>query len=142
MARHHKVAAQLGLWEVLEIFQLSILLFFCALLGSFLISLPFTELDKAIDHIKDNDTLFMFSKIAETFLQLFVTAVVYFYIEKLVYQFPSISDKLSKRYVAWTGANYAVHIVLILILIEMNQSLVNGVHTIATRMQINGGGSH
>ena len=129
----------IGVLEIIEIFQLCFILFFCAMLGSFILTLIFTEFDKAVDHYEEEDpTSFTVIKFVETFIQLFLTAVFYFYIEKIIYIFPSLAKKLNSKYESFKVAGYVIHIVLILVLIEMNQSLVNNIHFIAKKINITG----
>ena len=124
-----------GALEILEIVQLGTLLFFLAIFASFIISIVFTEFDNALDKMEDKN-LETFWKFVEVYLQLIVTAIAYFYIEKIVYIFPSVSSKLSKNYPAYKSTNYVIHIVLIILLIEMNESLVDSLHFISKKVNI------
>lgn len=126
----------LGGLEVLEIIQVGTIMFMFAMLGAFVLSLIFTEIDKLIDK-QENEGLYTTYKFIETYVQLLLTAILYFYIEQIAYLFPSIANMFSKTYPAYKSINYAVHILLILILIEMNPSLVDGVHFIQKKLHIN-----
>lgn len=133
-----KRSQKIGMPEIVEIFQYSFILFIVSMIASFLISTVFTELDKAVDKALDDDhtNTYISVKFFETFLQLFVTAVVYFYVEKTVYLFPSIASKLYRSYESWKSISYVIHIVLIVTLIEMNSSLVSGLHFIAKTLTV------
>lgn len=128
-----------GRLEILEIIQIGTILFVSAAVVGFLFSLLFTELDKVIEKKVPEDyekTKFAI-KFVELFVQLLVTAVAYFYLEKFIYIFPSISKKINKNYVSYKSVNYVIHIVLIVLLLELNHSLVENVHYISKEMQIN-----
>lgn len=124
-----------GSLEIIEIIQIGTLLFFFAIFASFIISLIFTEFDKAIDKIED-DNWKTICKFIELYIQLIVTAIAYFYIEKLIYIFPSFASKINKNYPTFKSTNYVIHIVLIILLIEMNESLVSGLHYVSNRVNI------
>jgi hypothetical protein len=130
----------LGLYDTVEIFQLSFILFLCALLGAFIITSIFTEIDDVLETIKIKHNIsysgFVILKFIETFIQLAFTAVFYYYIEKTIYFFPSLANKLNHKHVANKSANFAIHIVLIVMLLEMNSSLINGLHFIANYITI------
>lgn len=148
--------------EIIEILQLSVILFFCSLFASFVISSIFTKIDEAVDKIEDSDsrkTAIFFV----TFFQLFVTAVAYFLIDTLLskitpwidiygtYQYSKLKKKCitpldfeskwctkpKKRSLKQLGTvDYGIHIVLIILLVEMNSSLKKNLHEIACIMSM------
>lgn len=132
-----KHVSRFGYLEVIEIIQIGTILFLFAMLGSFVISLIFTEIDKKVDEIDDGGTktLVIFT---ETYIQLLITAIAYFYIEKIIYWFPSIASILNRRYETYKSVNYVIHIILIIVLIEMNASLQKGVHYLQHKLNVNG----
>ena len=122
-----------GGYEIIEILQLSVIFFLCSLLASFIINLIFGSIDKSINKREGDKSVIIF---VETFFQLVITAIAYFYIEKIIYLFPSIASKLNKNYESFKSANYAIHIVLIILLVELNSSLKNGIHYISSKIDI------
>lgn len=124
-----------GTLEIVEIIQIGTILYFLALGASFLISITFTEFDKTLDKI-ESENWRTWWKFVEVYIQLLVTAIAYFYIEKVIYMFPSLSNKLNKNYPSYKSTNYVIHIVLIILLIEMNESLVDGLHFISKKLNI------
>lgn len=153
--------------KILEIVQLCLVLFGLALFSSFLISNFFTwVVDPKIQEIENSNernTAIVFS----TFFELVVTAIAYFLIDSLLYRITpwidwfdlftwnksvnkckvgpnSIKSKLkcdtkpTKRNLKQLETvDYAVHIVLIIMLIEMNSSLNKNLHKISCMMTLN-----
>lgn len=128
---------KIGGLEILEIIQVGTIYFLFALLGAFLLSLVFTEIDKLIEK-QTNEGAYTTYKFIETYFQLIFTAILYFYIEKTIYFFPSIVKLFSKSYESYSSINYAIHVLLIITIIEMNPSLVKGIHFIQQKLDING----
>ena len=122
---------------ILEIFQISLILFISALIASFIMSNIFTKLDTVIDENLDYDsTGYTITKFTEVFLQLFLTTILYFYLEEMLYYIPSISSFIKSSYTPYKTAKYAIHIVMIVVLVELNTSLKHGIHYLADKIMI------
>ena len=133
----HSILEKYGLYEVVEIFQIGTILFLTAIIVSFVTSCIFTEIDKKIDEI-ENEHLKTPVKFFETYLQLIIISISYFYVEKIIYIFPSLANQINKNYKTFKSANYVIHIILIIVLIETNSSMVKGIHFMADKLNING----
>lgn len=127
--------------NLLEILQICVILFLIALFVSFVLTNIFTKIDDEIAKIQDKDTK-NFCIILITFIQLCLTTVIYFYVEKYLHHIKLwkslIKDlKHTKMYIADLDTfKYATHIVLIIVLIEMNSSLTYNLHEIANILLI------
>ena len=119
---------------VLEMFQLSLTLFLIALFVSFILSNLFNLLDKEMKKSKEDGTLnksqYTVLKTVEVFIQLFVVVIAYFYIEKFLYLIPSLAGWIKEAYKSFRTARHAIHIIMIVILIEFNSSLQYNIHEV------------
>ena len=135
-----KKHAQYGFLTVLEIFQLSLTLFLTAILVSFGFSNLFYLLDKEMDKARQKGDLtdngYHIAKAAEVFLQLFMIVVAYYYIEVFLYKIPSVAGWLKDAYQSFKTARHAIHIVMIVILIEFNSSLQHNIHIVGDSITI------
>ena len=126
---------------ILEILQLSFILFLCALFTAFCMSNLFGLLDeemkKSLEDHKISHKIYDFSKTLEVFLQLFLTAIAYYYIEEFLYYIPSISKYIKDTYKEYKTARHVLHIVTIVILIELNSSLQYNIHEVASAIMVN-----
>jgi len=95
---------------------------------AYILSKIFHIVDVKLDESDLNKGTYDTLKIIEVFTQLFLTAVAYFYIEKLVFKIPSIASYIKSNYRTYKTANYSIHIVMIITIIEMNSSLVHNLH--------------
>lgn len=123
------------LYIIIEIFELCFVLYILCLLISYPLSYIFAEFDKYIvskvEENKISETGYKTIKYIETFIQLFIIAIVYNYIEDLIYYIPTIIQRSKTKIQSHTTAQYAIHIVMIVMLIEMNSSLVTNLHYVA-----------
>ena len=119
---------------LLEMFQLSITLFLVALLVSFILSNIFNLLDKEMKKAKENNEIsknaYTTLKAIEVFFQLFIVVVAYYYIEEFLYKIPSIAGVIKDAYNSFKTARHAIHLIMIVILIEFNSSLQYNIHEV------------
>jgi hypothetical protein len=116
-----------------EILQFSVILFILAILGSTFISSIFTEIDKRIEKDLDPTTgnykaAIMFS----TLFQLSVISMYYYIIARfLEKRIVSVSYVINSTYKKYKTIDYTLHIVLIILLIELNPSIKHNLHKIS-----------
>jgi hypothetical protein len=120
--------------NIIELLQVCLILFLIALFVSYALSNIFTLIDKEIDKVDNIDTK-NFCIILTTFTQLCITTIIYFYVEKNLHRVKLwkmlIKDLKRDMYIADLDTfRYAIHIVLIIVLIEMNSSLKSNLHYI------------
>ena len=134
--------------EFFEIFQICIILFVVSIFVAFCLSNIFIRLDEEIDKITDKSSRNA-AIVFITFVQLFITAIAYCLADGLLHSIRpweeiikdvtarkigitgSITGGYTSGYTDFSGitlgelnvANYGIHIVLILLLLEMNTSL-------------------
>lgn len=117
-----------------EILQISLFLFIISLTIAYPLSYVFTKFDDMLTSELEknnlNDTSYKVIKYIETFFQLFISAVLYHYIEEFLYKIPIFSANV-RTFNTYRTASYALHIVMIVLIIELNTSLVNNLHYIA-----------
>ncbi len=126
--------------DLFEIFQICIILFLIALFVSFCLSNLFGLIDNKIKEIENKD-LKNFSIILNTFIQLCITTIIYFYVEKNLHHIrlwkTLLKNVKKKLYIADLETfKYATHIVLIIVLIEMNYSLKYNLYYIKDLLKI------
>ena len=126
--------------EIIEIVQLCIILFSISIFVSFSLSNIFSYADIEINKI-DRTEYKDLSVILITLLQLIITTICYFYIEKLLHHLHAWKslNKDMKKQMSITDLQvfkYASHIVLIIVLIEMNYSLKNNLHYIGNMLNL------
>lgn len=111
--------------EFIEIVQFSIVLFILAIFISFVISSVFIEID--IYNSKTYEKNSLDFKVALSFTLLFQFIIVaYLYYKSIIFvkdNIVSVSSYLSKGYNSHKTIESALHIVLILLLKEMNSSI-------------------
>jgi hypothetical protein len=108
--------------ELEAMLQICLILFIVCMFSSFCTSNLFTLVDNEIMKI-ENMEVRVFSLVASLFCQLVVTAIVYLFIDTFLFKIKSVSHK-NMSIGELHAAEYCIHIVLILILIEMNSSLM------------------
>lgn len=125
--------------KLFELFQLSIILFFSAFFASFIISNFFHYvIDVHVDKIEDRDSKNI-AIIFVTLFELFITAFAYLLIDKMIRSLTPWNDlikiyknnhlSISKRNLGeLTVTDYGIHIILIVMLLEMNSSLKHNLH--------------
>ena len=121
-----------SLSEISEILQICLILFITAMFFSFVLTNIFTLIDEQIAVIENKDTK-NFCIILVTFIQLFITTIFYFYIESFLHKIRLWKHIIKSMYsnrkkyklsIADLKAfSFASHIVLIIVLIDMNKSL-------------------
>jgi len=122
----------------IELFQFSIILFISAILTTFVINMIFTQIDKKIEENKDScgSALYYTQIIFALFFQLFIMAVVYYLITEFIRKIPSFSYILNKKFSHHKTINYTLHIILIILMIELNPSLKHNLFVIAYLLDI------
>jgi magnesium-transporting ATPase (P-type) len=125
--------------QIFEILQICIILFIFSFFASFCLSNFFGLMDNEIDKIEDKsskNTAIVFL----TFFQLFITCIVYFSADMLLNYIKPWKETFRKftgqKYVdiklgQLNTAEYGLHIILIILLIEMNSSLKENLHKMA-----------
>lgn len=144
--------------EFYEIFQICIILFVVSVFVAFCISNIFIRADEEIDKITDKSSKNA-AIIAITFLQLFITAIAYCLADELLHHIRPWEEiakdirRMTRKSVESASAvvrtsssttlgelniaNYGIHIVLLLLLLEMNTSLQNNLHKMADMIIVN-----
>jgi len=143
--------------KISELFQLSVVLFLSSLLAAFIISNFFHHvIDVHIDKLEDNTTDKNAAIIFNTFFQLLVTAIAYWIIDHMIHNMQPWNDlvkafRLKKKGITALGyspglykrnmgslaiTDYGIHIVLIIILVEMNASLMHNLHQVQKIMAV------
>ncbi len=128
------IRTRFGLWSFLELIQVSVILFLLALLASFIIGSVFTEIDKSLEkstnaqHNCQNNNDYKAGVFFVTLFQLIIIAAAYYGITKLMKLIPSVSATLKKNFPGHRTTEFALHIVLIVLLIELNPSIVHNLH--------------
>jgi hypothetical protein len=113
-------------YELEEMIQICIILFTTSLAVSFCTSNIFTLVDNEILKIEDI-YLQRFSMVMILFCQLLLTAIIYLFIDTFLFKIKSLRSLLTHKdgtLGQLHAAEYCIHIVLILVLIEMNASLM------------------
>jgi len=118
-------------YVILEIIQISIILFVMSMFVSFIMSNVFTKFDEFIIYQEYSDFVYTFIKIIEVLTQLIIITIAYFYLEKILYKIPSISGFVNSKYESYVTAKHAMHVVIIISLIELNNSIKDGFHFLA-----------
>ena len=126
----HNKHKNIGIFIVLEIIQLGFVLFVSASVAAYGISWVFKKIDSKINEI-ENSTSQTVVNLISLYTQLIITAVAYYYIEKLTKAIPSISNILNKNYVSHQSSMITTHIFLIIVIVEMNSSLKAQFHHMA-----------
>ena len=121
-----KMRSSSEFYVILEILQVSFILYVSASLVAYTLSTIFTEFDNYLEDSKISKGLFDVIKVFEVFIQLFLSTIAYYYIEKMLLIIPSISKFLKSSYTSHKTAKYALHMVMIITLIESNKSLKHG----------------
>lgn len=134
--RRSKKHNEAGFLEIIEILQMSVIMFLLSLGAAFVISNIFTPLDREVEKLSGNKSLYDFVKILVVFIQLVVTALAYYFIDIILHWFPSISAVISSRYETHKVMEYGIHVILIIILVETNSSLYNGLHDLGKIMKV------
>jgi len=122
-----------GIWTFLELVKICTILFLFALFASFIIGSLFTKIDKTLeDRVEKttNDCLsnngYITGVFLITFFQLVVIAGAYYIITKFLRKFFPDSKTIE----------FSLHIVLIVLLIELNPSIVHNLHQLASIVDI------
>jgi len=112
--------------ELEEVFQICGILYIVSIFSSFCISNIFNLIDKKLLEIEDIN-LQRFAFVAVLFCQLLLTVFVYLFLDIFLFHIKSIRSFFRKNKVSLGelhSAEYCIHIILILVLIEMNESLM------------------
>jgi len=128
---------QLGLWTLLELLQISGIVFIMAMFATFVIGSIFTQIDKALEKTTldgescDNNSDYIVGLFFVTFFELVVIAATYYLITKILKSIPSVSATLKPGFPGHRTTEFTLHIVLIVLLIELNPSIVHNLHRLA-----------
>ena len=120
-----KMTVKNQLYVVLEIFQMSLILYLFSTVVAFALSSIFTQLDDYLEESSISTNSVTFIVAISVFLQLFLSTVGYYYIEKVVKGI-TVSNLSFVNYKYHGTTKHALHMVMIITLIESNKSLKHG----------------
>lgn len=118
-----------------EIVELSVIMFVVAMFVALVMSNIFIRFDTYLHDQHYSEGVYNFIKFIELLVQLVLTTIVYFYMEEMIRFIPNLTKM--RKSVPFQTSKYVLHIVMIVILIELNISIKHNLEYISKLMIIN-----